>query len=145
MTMPLHQARIITGPDPLEAGLEEQLELTADDELTRRSCRVLTPVLHRVGRTEEFVIEIEPREGEAKVDNNYLRCQVQVRNEKTRVLLVQSYPSYEFHYLKTLLSREQTETGGARRQPVELHVLLQDADPEFADIDGTAIANREFT
>ena len=89
--------------------------------------------------TIEFEIEATANENEASTDNNALSAQVEIRDEQMRVLLVQSYPSYEFHYLKTLLSREQDESGSVSRRPVELDVLLQDADPEFADIDGTAL------
>lgn len=89
--------------------------------------------------TFEFQVEVPLQAGEASSENNKLRRTVQVRDDTARVLLVQSYPSYEFHYLKMLLSREQDGPTGQRRQPVELSVLLQDADPEFADIDATAV------
>ncbi len=37
--------------------------------------------------------------------HNRLARQIQVRKEKIRVLLAQSYPSYEFRYLRNLLRR----------------------------------------
>ena len=52
------------------------------------------------------------------------------------MLLVQDYPSYEFRYLKNLLDRDST---------IELHSLLQDADPQFAkeDEDGSGCVPRQ--
>lgn len=103
--------------------------------------------------TFHFIIETKPREGEASADNNAVQATVQVRDEVTRVLLVQSYPSYEYHYLKTLLERQQKSVPdvakGNSNNPgseivggsVELSVLLQDADPEFVDIDPAIIRN----
>lgn len=86
----------------------------------------------------EFIIEVPPREGEVSDENNQLTAQVEVRDEKTRVLLVQSYPNFEFHYLKTLLQRA-SESSPEGNGSVDLSVVLQDADPRFADIDTTAL------
>ena len=70
-------------------------------------------------------------------------CRVSVRDEKIRVLLVQAYPSFEFRYLKALLGRRKTKQEGEQSEEpensLELDVVLQDADPEFADIDTTAL------
>jgi hypothetical protein len=77
-----------------------------------------------------YIVEIEPHDGEANLDNNRERRTVSVRDEKIRVLLVQAYPSYEFRFLKSLLERDDT---------VRLSTYLQDADPAFAEQDKTAL------
>ena len=88
----------------------------------------------------DFVIEVPRRKGEVSDENNRLTARVEVRDEKTRVLLVQSYPNFEFHYLKTLLQRA-AEDSSDDNGSVDLSVLLQDADPQFADIDQSALRN----
>ncbi|OYV77977.1 MAG: hypothetical protein B7Z73_19915, partial [Planctomycetia bacterium 21-64-5] len=47
------------------------------------------------------------------------------------MLLAQSYPSFEFRYLKHLLERDST---------VKLRTVLQESDPEYAQLDETALA-----
>lgn len=78
----------------------------------------------------EYVVEIEPLDDEVNPGNNSQKRVVSVRKEQIRVLLVQSYPSYEFRYLKHLLERDST---------VELKTVLQEADPEYAEQDRTAL------
>lgn len=78
----------------------------------------------------EYVVEIPPLEDEAQTNNNALQRIVSVRKERIRVLLVQSYPNYEFRYLKHMLERDST---------VDLRTLLQEADPEYAEQDKTAL------
>jgi hypothetical protein len=77
-----------------------------------------------------LVVEITPRDDETNKDNNRQRRVVSVRDEPIRVLLVGGYPNYEFRFLKTLLERDRT---------VELSSYLQDADPDYADQDRTAL------
>ncbi|HZZ72550.1 MAG TPA: VWA domain-containing protein, partial [Pirellulales bacterium] len=79
----------------------------------------------------EYVVEVVPLADEANPDNNQLRRQVSVRKERVRVLLVQAYPSYEFRFLKHLLERDKNS--------IEVNVVLQDADVEFAEIDKSAL------
>jgi hypothetical protein len=43
---------------------------------------------------------------------------------------VAGYPSYEFRYLRNMLGREKT---------IQLHTVLQDADPEYAEQDSAAL------
>jgi len=76
----------------------------------------------------EVVVSGPP--GEVNLDNNMLRKSVEVRDEKIRVLLVQSRPSYEYRALSSLLARDPV---------VDLKVLLQEADPDFAEVEGTAL------
>jgi hypothetical protein len=78
----------------------------------------------------DFVVEALPLGDEHKRDNNRQRRRVSVRKDQVRVLLVQSYPSYEFRYLKHLLERDNT---------VKLRTVLQEADPEYAQLDETAL------
>jgi hypothetical protein len=77
-----------------------------------------------------YIVEIAPRDDETNKQNNRQKRVVAVRDEKIRVLLVQAYPSYEFRFLKTLLERDST---------IALSTYLQDADPEYAEQDRTAL------
>jgi hypothetical protein len=77
-----------------------------------------------------FVIEVMPRDDETNTANNRLRRVVSVRDEAIRVLLAGGYPNYEFRFLKTLLERDPT---------IELSAYLQDADPDYAEQDRTAL------
>jgi hypothetical protein len=91
----------------------------------------------------EYVVEVEPLQGEANVENNRQSRLVSVREETIRVLLVQAYPNYEFRYLKTLLGRElkssQASAGTAPAgKAIELTTVLQEADLEYAELDETA-------
>ncbi|HEV3339176.1 MAG TPA: VWA domain-containing protein [Pirellulales bacterium] len=79
----------------------------------------------------DFVVEVERVGDESQGDNNRRERHVSVRKEQVRVLLVQSYPSYEFRYLKHLFERDNT---------VKLRTVLQEADPEYTQLDETALA-----
>ena len=78
----------------------------------------------------DYVVEVERVDDENQRDNNRQQRHVSVRKEQVRVLLAQSYPSYEFRYLKHLLERDTT---------VKLRTILQEADPEYAQLDETAL------
>jgi len=78
----------------------------------------------------KYVVEIAPREDETNKNNNRQTRTVSVRDEKIRVLLVQGYPNYEFRFLKTMLERDRA---------VKLATYLQDADPDYAEQDKTAL------
>jgi hypothetical protein len=82
------------------------------------------------------ILEVEPLKGEMNRDNNRLECQVTVRDATLRVLLVHAYPSYEFRFLKDLLSRTVRKTGG--ENAIELTTVLQEADLEHARQDDYA-------
>jgi hypothetical protein len=77
-----------------------------------------------------YVVEIAPRDEETNKKNNSQTRKVSVRDEKIRVLLAEGYPNYEFRFLKTLLERDRS---------VQLSTYLQDADPEYAEQDKTAL------
>ena len=77
-----------------------------------------------------YVVEITPREDETDKKNNRQSRKVSVRDDKIRVLLAQGYPNYEFRFLKTLLERDRS---------VQLSTYLQDADPDYAEQDKSAL------
>src|SRR6185295_3214337 len=77
-----------------------------------------------------YVVEVEPRDDERDKSNNRQTRKVLVRDDKIRVLLAQGYPNYEFRFLKTLLERDRS---------VQLSTYLQDADPEYAEQDKSAL------
>ena len=77
-----------------------------------------------------YVVEIAPREDEKNKKNNRQSRKVSVRDVKIRVLLAQGYPNYEFRFLKTLLERDRS---------VQFSTYLQDADPEYAEQDKSAL------
>lgn len=79
----------------------------------------------------DLTIEVVPLPGEMQRENNRERRRLSIREEKQRVLLVESAPRYEFRYLKQWCEREKT---------IELKTLLVEADPEYAQEDRTAIA-----
>lgn len=78
----------------------------------------------------EYVVEVETLPEEASADNNRQSRVVSVRKEQIHTLLVQAYPSWEFRYLKGMLERDTT---------IELSTVLQEADPEYADSDKSAL------
>lgn len=81
---------------------------------------------------KDFRLEVALQPREVNPDNNSQTRHVSVRDEKIRVLLVDSSPRYEFRYLKQLLERDAS---------VSLKTLLQDADLEYAQEDKTAISH----
>jgi hypothetical protein len=126
-------------------GLEGQpskVTLQRDNEATPLATRdiVLPPagetvamnLLHRPTKPGDvnYVVTVEQAEDETDTDNNRQSRTVSVRDAKSRVLLVFGYPSYEFRFLKMLLERDRT---------IELATFLQDADPEFATQDKSAL------
>jgi hypothetical protein len=78
----------------------------------------------------QYVVDVDQADDETNTDNNLQSRTVSVRDANIRVLLVFGYPSYELRFLKTLLERDRS---------IELSTFLQDADPEFAAQDKTAL------
>jgi hypothetical protein len=78
----------------------------------------------------EYIVEVPGLPDEAQADNNRQERLISVRKDQIRVLLAQAYPNYEFRYLKHLLERDST---------IELHTVLQEADPAYAEIDQSAL------
>ncbi len=87
---------------------------------------------HRPTEEGEFryMVEVKPQEGELQTDNNRQERTVQVRTEQIRVLLVQSYPNFEYRYLRNMLARDST---------IDLDTVLQEADIEHAEQDASAL------
>ena len=82
--------------------------------------------------TFRFTVAVEVLDEEVNPDNNVSQpVVVSVRDAKFKVLLVQAYPSYEYRFLKNVLERDE--------KSVELKTFLQEADPEYASIDSTAL------
>ncbi|MGC3968070.1 MAG: vWA domain-containing protein [Pirellulales bacterium] len=78
--------------------------------------------------TIRYTVETKPLVGEISEDDNRLEAVVEVRTDKIKVLLVQSYPSFEYRYLKHMLGRDET---------VKLHCVLQEADQDYPRIDAS--------
>jgi hypothetical protein len=86
--------------------------------------------------TYEFQIGVEVLKEEKNPDDNVVFSRpVKVIDEKIRVLLAQSYPSFEFKYLKSLLEREES---------IELTSVLQEADPDWVKTDKSARREHVF-
>ena len=122
------KAKIVLREKDKPAPLAEiEIAIPADDHtaVARLSHRP-----DRVGRFD-YVVEVEPLEGEMQTANNRRSHSVEVREEKIRVLLVWARPDYEFRYLRNLLQRDEA---------VVPHTILQDADPEYAGQDAAALS-----
>ncbi len=122
------------------AGKKVELVLRSADEKTPLAKKTVTlgpddagqPVRltyrpPKVG-TFRYVVEAQPLANEATVDNNKAEAALDVRTDQIDVLLVESYPSFEFRYLKQMLGRDST---------VRLTCVLQEADPDFPRTDPT--------
>jgi hypothetical protein len=84
----------------------------------------------------DVVLEALPIAKESNVKNNSETRHLSIRDEKIRVLLADYLPRWEFRELKALLEREKT---------VELKTVLQDADPEYAQEDLSALPHFPVT
>ncbi|MFW6169052.1 MAG: hypothetical protein ACODAD_01085 [Planctomycetota bacterium] len=84
----------------------------------------------------EYIVEVEPLRNETNPENNRLSRVVSVRDERIRVLYVQEYPSFDFRFLKTVLERGLRV--GGKGKAIELTTVLQEADPEYVELDETA-------
>jgi hypothetical protein len=100
-----------------------------------------TPVkvtfIHQPREPGEKTYEIETpvQEGEVEKDNNRLEHVVSVRETATiKVLYVEGYRRYEYHFLKTLLERESNKVKG--NKTVKLRVRLMDADAGYQQAEG---------
>lgn len=78
----------------------------------------------------KFTVAVESLPDEIQHENNRQSRLVSVRKEPIKVLLVQSYPNFEYRYLKHMLERDDT---------IELHTVLQQADREYASQDKSAL------
>jgi hypothetical protein len=87
-----------------------------------------------------YVIKVPVQQGEVDRDNNQIERAILVRDAKQiKVLYVEGYRRYEYHYIKTLLERESNRIKG--NKSINLKVVLLDADPDFASEDRTALSS----
>ena len=121
------QAKVVLRQKDDPTPLAETTITLGNDGETQRGRIAYRPT--EVGEYD-YVVEVERIAEENQRDNNRQQRHVSVRKEQVRVLLVQAYPSYEFRYLKHLLERDST---------VKLNTVLQEADPEYAQLDETAL------
>ncbi len=108
---PLDQMEIVLGPD-------------RQSQAVRLACRPREP------GEFQYLVEVEPVEGEYHRDNNRQQRTVRVRKEKIRVLLVSAEPTFEFRYLEAMLGRDSS---------IELKTVLQDGDLGHAEQSRTAL------
>ncbi len=106
-----------------------------EDETTKTVRLAIRPTepgnLHLECTLKPLAADAPPKNNpEANLENNTARQTIEVRNEKIRVLLVQSQPSYEYRALKSLLERDPA---------VQLHVRLQESDADYHTIDAIAL------
>jgi len=110
---------VLRDADSERALAQQSITLPPDGET--RSVRLT----HRPTETGQrrYTIEVAPRPGEVRTDNNRQIRTVTVSDQRIRVLLVQDYPNFEFRYLWNMLTR--TDHG------IELDAVLQQADPRL--------------
>ncbi len=86
-----------------------------------------------------YIIDVPVQPDETHADNNRVERTVLVRDVKLfKVLYVEGYARYEYRFVKTLLERESARLEG--NKSIDLKVLLLDADPGYAAIDKSALA-----
>ncbi len=115
-------------PVPLDVQL-----LGADDAVLARQRVVLGPdkdtatveLRHRPKRAGRLRMRarVDPLDNETNPNNNVAQTEVQVVDERVKVLYVDGYPRYEYRYLKNMLVREET---------IAVSCLLLSADEAFA-------------
>jgi hypothetical protein len=120
-----------------------QTEKLAEETVKIEKDGEATPVrlIHRPTKEGEweYEIAIEAKSPDANPENDRLSALVRVHNATIRVLLVQSGPSYEFRFLKTMLERELNPNDEGEPGKRGFQVVLQDADVQFAETDKSAL------
>lgn len=87
---------------------------TSDGDEVTKELRILPMgrtsdwILWKPKTTGDFTVSLEvPKHAdETLVDNNKLSAPISIREEKLRVLVVESYPRWEYRYLRNALSRD---------------------------------------
>ncbi|HEY2249914.1 MAG TPA: vWA domain-containing protein, partial [Planctomycetaceae bacterium] len=89
------------------------LKTSDGDEVTKElkilpMGRTSDSILWKPKTTGDFTVSLEiPKHAdETLVDNNKLSAPISIREEKLRVLVVESYPRWEYRYLRNALSRD---------------------------------------
>jgi hypothetical protein len=124
-----------------EKGSNKVLD-TKNAQIDENHKTVKVRLIHQPTEPGEKIFEVTLPEqaDEVDKDNNRLERPVSVREAKLiRVLYVEGYRRYEYHFVKTLLERESNRIKG--NKSIDLKVFLQDADPDFPEQDRSAIAN----
>lgn len=98
---------------PRETTMTVSLKTSDGDEVTKE-IRIAA-----MGRTSEWVIwkpkttgdftltlDVPKHSDETLIDNNKLTAPIVIREEKLKVLVVESYPRWEYRYLRNALSRD---------------------------------------
>ncbi len=127
----------------LTVKLKQRVPTSADPNATKdlETIKVIAPpdgqprrleIGHRPRQTGQitYIVEVESKPRELQAENNRIEKTITVREERLKVLYVDSEPRYEFRYLKTFLDRERT---------IELNVVLQSADPQYSNQDRAAL------
>ncbi|MGO8752556.1 MAG: hypothetical protein ACLQNE_41990 [Thermoguttaceae bacterium] len=89
------------------------LRTSGGDEVSKEVCIAAMGVTHdwvvwkptALGDVT-LTLEVPPHRDETLTDNNRLSVPISVRQEKLRVLVVESYPRWEYRYLRNALSRD---------------------------------------
>lgn len=79
---------------------QQQVELKPDQTLT-----VEFPLTLSTAGIHEIRVEVEPRDGEAAIDNNHAVRRVKVLDQPARVTALAGPGTWEFQYLRNLLER----------------------------------------
>ena len=87
---------------------------SSDGELVSKEVRIAAmsrttdALVWKPKATGDYTVSLTiPGQGdEALTDNNKLTAPISIRDEKLRVLLVESYPRWEYRYLRNALSRD---------------------------------------
>jgi uncharacterized membrane protein len=87
-----------------------------------------------------YIIDVPGQAEEITTENNRLQRPVFIHEARQiKVLYVEGYRRWEYHYLKTLLERESHRIKG--NKSIDLKVMLLEADSEFASQDRSAISD----
>ncbi len=78
-----------------------------------------------------YIVEVDAKPRELQAENNRIEKTITVREERLKVLYVDSEPRYEFRYLKTFLDRDS--------KSIDLNVVLQSSDPQYSNQDRAAL------
>ncbi len=125
-----------------EKGKEKPLAPPKTVTFTESNRTAHVQIDHRPTEVGEkvYIIKVPVQEGEVDKENNQIERPIYVRDSRQmKVLYVEGYRRYEYHYIKTLLERENNRLKG--NKSINLKVLLLDADSDFASQDRTAISN----
>jgi hypothetical protein len=115
----------------------DKKEIHFDD--TKKTIKVI--LTHQPTEPGEklYVIDVPGQEDEVTTENNRLQRAVFVHESRQiKVLYVEGYRRWEYHYIKTLLERESNRIKG--NKSLDLKVLLLESDPKFASQDRSALS-----